>query len=452
MNLFLTIMLSVLVISGLSSSAYAIHAEIPSETQSVVAAGNTQVTLSGEVRVRGWYLQNYSNNTRSGAGTPQDTHSQTWYDQRIRLGLKAEVTRNTMAYIMLESAPDDAGPNYTLDVFKWGAMNAKPGAELVFLEAWLQHKGSGLFGIPAGVKAGHMPLALGEKQFLDHTKFGDDAVLFFADPTKKIHLGAWAAKFKEGSTTASNARDKDAYALYAVYRPNNENTLGANYTYISDKTNTGGQSGSLQNLGLHANGQMSGFSYKAEIDLQFGDVLSSTTANTYNGYGILFGLGYRLNPVNIRGEFALGSGDNTQDGKNSELVVVSGNDVHYTLVYEYTTRTAASSSNQIYSTSGRASGIANTTYYRLGVDYSPVKNLTASLDGFILRATKVMAGSNDIGNEVDVKLTYKLDKNLTYSVGAGYLAPGQWWIDSTDVTAANKKAITQAVHALTFGF
>ena len=40
---------------GLAATAFAIHAEIPAETQAVVSAANIQITLGGEIRTRGWW-------------------------------------------------------------------------------------------------------------------------------------------------------------------------------------------------------------------------------------------------------------------------------------------------------------------------------------------------------------------------------------------------------------
>lgn len=91
-------------------------------------------------------------------------------------------------------------------------------------------------------------------------------------------------------------------------------------------------------------------------------------------------------------------------------------------------------------------GLANTTYYRLGLDYSPTKDLSTSLDGFILRMSKAPAGeSKNLGWEVDAKASYKVAKNLTYSVTAGYLDPGKAW-------GTDNQNITQLMHALTLSF
>jgi hypothetical protein len=461
MKKFLAIIASLALVLGFAASALAIHAEIPSDTQAVVAKGTTQITLGGEIRMRGWYLDNYGGNRRSATGgvntlSPHDTPAQGWYDARVRLSLQADVSKNTTGFVQLESGTDtvDATANSTTqalnastsDTYTWGSLNQKPSANLKILQAWIQHKGSGLLGIPAGIKVGHMPLKLGEGQFLDHTKFGDDAIVFFMDPTKELHIGLLTAKLAEGSTATAASNDTNAYTALATYKLNKDNTIGINYTLVNDQTST---ESDFQNLGLHANGKIAGLSYAAEFDTQFGD---QTATVKYKGYGFLLNLGYKIDPVNIRVGYAYGSGDNNAaDNKNKEFQATLGNDVHYTFIYEYTTRGAAGNQT-LANTDGRSSGIANTTYYRLGLDVDVVKDLSASIDGFILRANKVTRGSKKIGSEVDLKLTYKIDRNLTYSITAGYLDTGKWWEDTDGVTAANNKNITQVMHALTLSF
>ena len=456
MKKYLVLVLGMLFILGFTASAFALHSEIPSETQAVVAKGTTQVTMGGELRIRGWYLKNYSADRRSGAGTPSDSNGQGWYDQRVRLSLAIEASKNTSGFIHLESNPSSSTSS---DTYTWGSLNTKPGySDLNFLEAWILYKGTGL-GIPAGLKIGHMPLALSEKQFLDHTKFGDDAIVFFMDPTKQLHVGVLTTKFVEGSVaaqTSGTSNDINGYVALATYKVGT-NTFGVNYTYVDDQT--GAVLANLQNIGLHANGKAGIVSYKAEFDKQFGDAPDGADYDVFpdrfKGYGYLLGVGVTPAPVvTIRGEYAYGSGDNvTNDGDNEAFQTTLGNDIHYSQIYEFTTRGAASTS--------RATGIANTTYYRAGIDINPTKDLSASLDYFVLRANKTLGAgtvtertpnSRRIGTETDLKISYKLDKNLTYFIMAGYLDTGGWWTTNTTTTVANDKPITQAVHGLTLSF
>ena len=454
MKKYLALVLGVIFTLGFAVSAFAITAEIPADTQAVVAKDTSQITLSGELRFRGWYTDNTSG-TRRAVSNPADGPSQGWYDNCVRLRLQADVSKNTMGVIHLETTSDWA--QTTNRSYTSGTLNAKPASEFGILEAWLLHKGTGLLGIPAGIKVGHMPIALGERQFLDHTRFGDDAIVLFADPTKELHIGLLTAKFIEDSASNASTADATAYAALATYKVDKDNTVGVNYTLINDTGLTGvtlattGQKFNFQNLGLHANGKLADVKYAVEYDTQFGN--QSDTVK-FKGYGIFANLGYDIKPVTVRAGYARGSGDagNTDAAKNKDFQTTLGivDDVHYTFIYEYTTRDA--SSNRALGQGTRTNGISNTTYYRLGLDTDITKDLKASVDYFILKATEAATGSKDIGNEYNAKLIYKIDKNLTYSITAGILDPGKWWEDTAGVTSANNKNITQMVHALTLSF
>jgi predicted porin len=138
-----------------------------------------------------------------------------------------------------------------------------------------------------------------------------------------------------------------------------------------------------------------------------------------------------------------------------------GRDQHYTFIYEYTVRSAALYQNisQTNDPGGRATGIANTTYFNLGIDYSPVKDLSMSLDGFMLQATETAGIPNlnkpgtevddDLGWEVDFKASYKIVKNLTYFVQAGYFDSGDFY---DDVMGGKNEGVTQLMHGLQLDF
>ncbi|TAL24463.1 MAG: hypothetical protein EPN94_07250, partial [Nitrospirae bacterium] len=196
------------------------------------------------------------------------------------------------------------------------------------------------------------------------------------------------------------------------------------------------------------------------FDQQFGDAPDGTDSDLmpdrFKGYGYLLGVGVKPTPMfGIRGEYAFGSGDNVgTDGDNEAFQTTLGNDIHYTQVFEYTTTTPGGA---------RSTGISNVTYYRAGIDLNPTKDLSASLDYFILKANKTYGAgttasgerapnSKKIGQETDLKISYKLDKNLTYFIMAGYLDTEGWWTTNGLCTVQNDKPITQAVHGLTLSF
>lgn len=445
-------------------SAFAIHAEIPSETQAVVAAGGTQITLSGELRTRGWYEKNIGPvdpKTGLRSTSPTDTPSQAWYDERIRLAIDAKVTPNVEGYVQLETDASQGtggkvvGPGSSNDVYVWGNFDNKP-TTLGVLQAWIMYSGGGLFGFPSGLKIGHMPLALGQMEFFDHTKFGDDAIVFFMLPTKELEIDLLTIKFAgDGQLLSlptfpaadpggaafgskySSTDDLDGYVGIITYKLDDKNTIGANYTYL----NLSALQFSHQNLGLSANGIVGPLGYKAALDMQFGKVGDGLNQK-FRGYAFLVGANMMVDPLNLRASIGYGSGDNDpNDGKDKQFETYLDSVQHYTLVYDYQVKTAANRTS---------SGLSNTTYYNLGIDVTPMKDLTASADLYILRASEVNTAvggtdSKDAGWEVDAKAVYKLAKNLNYQVDLGFLKAGQLY-------GNNKQNATVLRHMITLSF
>jgi len=452
---YLALFLGLMFVLGFATSAFAITAEIPSDTQAVVAKGTTQITLGGRILARGWYVDNLS------ANLPANAESAAAYTTNVFLTVDAKVSENVRGFLELETSNNMAG---TSGIFFWGNHDTKPYAELLFRQAWIQYSGSGLIGVPAGIKAGHQLLALGEKQFLRHERFGDDAILVFVAPTKELSIAALTAKLAEGDYKI-HRDDIDGYVLLGTYKLDKNNTLGLNYTLIHSDAGAAPpvyKSLNFQNLGVHANGKVTGLSYAVEGDLQFGkmDGLVAAEDQKFRGYGIFAKLGYKVDPVNLRASFAMGSGDSdATDNKNKEFQTLVGMDTqsfiarfpNYTQIYERATRTAAN--NQSITGNIRTTGIANTTYYNIGMDVKPTKDLSLSLDGYILRATKAWTAGQkkDMGTEVDFTGSYKLAKNLSYFITAATFNPGDYYATSGFSGVADK-TINLVVHGLDLRF
>jgi hypothetical protein len=515
------ILLAALFVLSFAASAFAIHAEIPSETQAVVGAGTVQITLGGELRVRGWYTDNIGMadfgtvNANHGSWedydhsignwydyvrhsqyrfiskgfAPVKSNSAAWYDERVRLSLDAKVSPNVEGFVQLESSNTSNGSNgFHEDSYTWGNFDAKPDT-LSILQAWILYSGSGLLGIPAGIKIGHMPLALGNSTFFDHTKYGDDAIVLFAVPAKELEIDALTIKFAGdgnplvlptvnvntdgapyGAINNNNA-DLDGYVGIVTYKLDDKNTLGVNYTYL----NLSQYEFTHQNLEFVANGAFGGVGYKVSGDVQFGHTanmllgVASNSTRDFRGYAIQAGLSYDIQPVTLRGSFAYGSGFDNSSGKDKQFETYLGDDQHYTFVYEYNVMSAAGRLN---------SGLSNTTYYNLGVDVKPVKDLSASLDYYLLRATEGNVifpngyqgsyGRRDehtfsdltlrtdlsksVGWELDAKVVYNVAKNLTYEIDAGYMHAGDFYKDLFHYSCVDVKSPTVLMHKLTLSF
>lgn len=432
MKKYLALFIGMLFVLGFAATAFAIHAEIPSETQAVIAKGATQITLGGEIRVRGEFKDNVVDFNNDLAD-----RSSAW-DQRVRFSVEAKVTPNTIGMIQLESGNADNNDNVTWGTYEangatglYKVGNAKHG-DVRILQAWIQHSGSGLLGVPALLKIGHMPIKLGWGLFLDHTKFGDDALLLGVDPIKNMHIIAHTIKFKEGEVTKND--DANAYGLIFAYDFDKNTNFSADVTYVDNQKFAG--TGPiwtdlhLYNFGFRGAATVANFGIKADVEIQTGKVKNATDVDL-SGWAVMAGISYKIAPVKLSADFAMGSGDdNPNDTKVKTFITTLGKNQNYTYVYEYRTATAG--------TRDVSGGLANTMYVKIGANADLAKDLNADLNLYYLRASKKMYGapglttatatdSKNIGTEVDAKITYTIDKNLQYWVEGGYLFAGNYW-------------------------
>lgn len=455
MRKYIALILGAVFVLGFAASAFAIHAEIPAETQAVIAKGATEITIGGDIRIRGEAQQNTSDFNKDAVD------HKTFIDQRIRLDIGAKVTPNTQGFIQIEGGGDPTASNIGgSSVWLWG--NPGPNqintgvyhegenkkGDLRILQAWIMHTGSGIFGVPAGVKVGHMPLSLGNALFFDHTLFGDDAIVVFADPTKELHVGALMVKFREGSTILND--DSTAYVGLFNYRTKQFGVSG-DVTYVDDQNRFGqaapaltsplppalvapnGTDVHLWNFGLRGDVNFGGLKIKADAEVQTGKVLDTGGNDvTFQGYAFLAGLYYTINPVKLTLEYGYGSGPGT-DPTKFKMFVTALSQTYYstnvnTYVYNYRTITAAGT---------QFAGIANTQYVKLNADANLTKDLRLELEADWLRAAKnnvvtiggvhTLGDSKDIGVELDARLTYSFDRNIKYWVEGGYLFAGNFW-------------------------
>lgn len=416
-----------MLVLGFAASAFAVHADIPSETQAIVAKGTTQITLGGSIRVRG--------EIRDADFEDDDNDSESYYDQRVRLRLQADVSKNTTGVIHMEHGTDykasdvtwgRAGNGENKGSHEYSEMGNYKQNEFTILEAWIQHKGSGLLGVPAGFKVGHMPVKLGYGLFYDHSKFGDDAINLFVDPTKDLHIELLTAKLWESGLGEED--DGDLYSLLLSYTFNKDTSIGFDATMVNVQNNLTGVAGAvdsqLYNLGLRGQTKIGGFGVRADVEYQFGDIDDAAAGDADNckAYAFLLGVDYTLAPVKLSAEFAYGSGDDDNDDDIETFQTFQSGIQKYTYVYDYRTNTAVGTNN---------TGIANTWYIKAGASADIMKDLNALVNVYYLRASEKIANtipggesSKNIGVEVDGKLTYKIDRNLVYWVEGGYLFAG----------------------------
>ncbi len=460
MKKYLVIALAALFVLGFAASSFAIHAEIPAETQAVVAQSATQITIGGEIRVRGLYQQNaqdFDSNKTSSSGDGAK------YDERVRLQIEAKVTPNTTGLIQLE-AGNDTGVSQ--DITNWGSEPSGATGTLGFsngkqnsmkvLQAWILHQGSGLLSVPALVKVGHMPIQIGMYGlFYEHTKFGDDAILLGVDPIKGMHLILGTVKLFEGQVGLND--DVTAYTFIGQYDINKDSAVGLDVTYADGQNLAHGSTFSgvindtdlhLWNFAVHGKTRVAGLGIAGEVDVQsvkFEDVapqaLSARQQDPkFTTLAAKVDFDYKINPVTLMLTGAYGSGNNnvTGLGIRKDFVTSQSNIQHDAFIYEYLTPNAAGNNS---------GGLQNTWFIKAAAGADITKDLDGKLSVYYLRAVNSFqkefntgTGSNlnskAIGTEVDGIVNYKIDRNLKYYVEGGYLFAGNFWRGVTTVDAS----------------
>ena len=304
-------------------------------------------------------------------------------------------------------------------------------------EAWINFN---LPGLPLNVNVGHQLLQLGNGWFLRNMKYGDDAWVV-ANVTGANTVAFVDIKAAEGST--AQADDIDGYALLDVFKLSVTMTAGIDLTSVNDRRATlvgapAGASLNLQNIGLNFNGAFGMLNLKAEVDFQMGKVenISPFTDSKFKGNQIVIQGNVALDPVTVNFTAARGSGKESTDTDQKEMVNILDADQHYTFLYEYKMATAAGATH---------TGFSNTTALSVGGSIAASKSVTVGLDLWYLRATEEYVSpvdgknSDKIGTEIDAKLNWKLYDNLTWNWRFGWVKPGDAYkhgtVDAEDSTA-----------------
>ncbi|GBE33528.1 hypothetical protein BMS3Bbin06_00035 [bacterium BMS3Bbin06] len=410
MKRYLSIVLGLLFVLGLASSAYAVHAQIPAETQAVVAKGATQLTIGGSIRARMDYRSNLSDQLDNGSGDEHFART----DARVRLKIDVKVSDKTTGRVHLDNSWVWGTSSESKGNYKEGNGRVKGGFNII--EAWIQHVNG-----PVGFKIGHMPLALGNKLFFDHSLWGDDGVVVFANPNKQVHVFGVFAKFRESKGGIND--DSTGYVIAGNYKAGNLG-VGGDVTYVDDQVGAI----HLWNIALRGNGNVAGLKLRGEVDLQTGKVTDA--GRDFGGYAFLFGADYKLGNTKLSGIVAYGSGDDNPNDNKIDEFVTSLSPVPYDYagyLYHYRMKTACSNGALVAGACN--GGIANTFTVKVGANTKVSKELSVAGSIAYLQAAEdisINGGTpdNNLGWEFDGKVKYKLDRNLSLTLQGGYFAVG----------------------------
>ena len=445
-----------LCVFGFAASAFAMHADIPSETTAAIAEGSTQITISGQIRVQ-YEWDHVGFNT--GGTQPENA----FFAERVRLGVDAKLTPNTEGFIQLSSEGDlsNSNPDYVIGGAAFGPINGYStgyGADQSYgrngvignelkggvsiRNMWILYHGTGLLGEESGIKIGHMPMSLGSGLFFDHTYFGDDGAVLYTMPTKELEIAAVinvasesflgltpgvAAWNINGSNSPMSLSDKaTGYVLLANYKPSKTTGISADITYFDvqnigetaqNVTIAGNSDDHLWNFGLRGHTEVGGLRLKIDGEIQTGTIgagtltylanptnpVYATTKEDYEGFAVQAGAGYTIDPVKLDLEFGYGSGDNGKDpSKDKTFTTAEGPESTFADPYRYSGIEGETEIQGPYAYNYRTvngagnqfGGLANTWYLRLGGNTDLTKDVNLDLAVFYLQAPEAITTSN----------------------------------------------------------
>ena len=440
------LLLAVVALLAFSIPAMALHGvkEMLDYTPSTVKAKSAQVTLSGDWRVRGSYCENCSDFQDETAGSFDDDAAA--YDHRVRLGVMATVSPNTFGVLQLEN--DSLGS----DGFTWGAVqagggtynqsgNAKP-TDMHIRQSYISHQGTALTGMLSGFKVGHMLIALGTGTYYNHTKGGDDTILFWVQPNDDTEIAFAIIKGDENSSsgTGINSDDTDIYAITLETKAGGA-AISADVSRLHDDTTFNQGTGvdanlDLWNLGLRVGLDLSGVGVNVGCDIQSGEIENYKTSGNatldLSGYQCQIKADTMVGDVNVHAGFAYGSGDDidsTDDYEGFITSLSSGGNIG-TFVYDNTLATAGQtpSATGVSSTWNNANtqGLANTWYLNVGATTNVTPDVAVNAELFFLNASEKVSNTAElddetVGVELDGKVTYQIDTALAWYVETGIL-------------------------------
>ena len=403
-------------------------------TLTMASVAMAEVTVSGSVDIRSLELNNYTDFTDKVNDRLRNTQ------ERIRINVDAK-NDNVKGRVTFENDWQAWGAsvnNTTGGLLSGGTVGveSRPGESTAanrfgFREAWIDFTIPG--AQPAHVKVGHQFLQLGNGWFFRSMKYGSDAWLVGL-PGKNT-IAFVDVKAAENSNTQSD--DIDAYVLLDNFKIDDTKTVGIYFARVKDSRNllfsslglgAAGTEANLDNIGLWFNGKLGPVNLQAEFDMQMGEAKGAGAVSTskFKGNQIVVQGNIALAPAAVNFLVARGTGDKG-DSTSPDLksyVPILDADPHYTVVYEYFAPTACGGL--------RNTGFCNTTALAVGGSMEFTKWFTADLNLFYLKATeKVFNGagelSDEIGNEIDLVLKFKLYDQLTWNWQLARLMAGKMY-------------------------
>jgi hypothetical protein len=440
------------------------------------------VTVNGYVDFRSRLFENLDLNR---AISDNDTGSRTTTETAFRIDVNVKAD-NAKAKLSLWNDHDMWGQNAKNNPDNQRNMtNEGPGGGLAvqgssayIREAWLDVM---IPNTPVGIKAGQQLMMISNGWFF-RENYGGVAAWTVYSKMGNNTFAIQDVKLSEGGVN-KNADDVDLYTAMGTMKMGDK-TLGIDLSMLKDdqgvyltglgthgrrNPQTGAttvtapavatginQKGRLYNVGLNFNGKIGAATIKAEADVQQGEVTSgSNEAKSYTGNQVVVQATMPMDKLTLNATAARGSGQTEDSNKYNQFFSFMDIGQHYTMLYEYRIKSAASLNHTTATTRGATNtGFANTTALNVGAMYQAAKSVAVGADLWYLRATEAVAlngaaeKSRDLGTELDVKVNWQISKEVSWNWQLAYFNPGSAY--NTATIKADDAYGAQGILSLTF--
>ena len=279
------------------------------------------VSLDGQIRIRGNYITNWSANPPAVRYSPAFTVGRPiggpfgpavvspykWdregpdysaVEQRTRLGVKGDFTNDVSTYIEFDSY-ENWGINFRSNYLT--GIDGRGAADVSLFQAYVNI--DKMWGTPLSLRVGRQELAFGSQWLVGPRDFGFFWTGISFDAIRATYKGdsftvdAWAAKLAESFGNWGKG-DTDFYGIYASCKAIENHTFDAYWMLLRDNTVGMGDT-MLNTAGLRAAGKCAAFDYDMEVAYQFGsaDAVGFTFGDTnadWDVWGAKVDFGYTI--------------------------------------------------------------------------------------------------------------------------------------------------------------
>lgn len=371
-----------------------------------VASAETKFTMNGDARVRGTWQSDYDFNNDADA-------DKRWWDYRVRLGLNIAADGGTTISTRLSLT--DWNKTWEGAGTSGGMHETTTGLDYAFITVPLGKGITATLGkVIVSWGKGFMAWDNRAYRLILGTDIGNTKVIAFTQ--KNVESTATGDK---------NLDDNDVYSILAIHKMKNL-TLGGIYVYTNNDANTPTTDGST--FDVYFDGKSGAINYFGEFVYQTGDANEKVNANgnKKKPYGGFVHVDYTMGNATLVGAVAFSKNGWTSDDD-------------FTPTYFYGTSQSTAMLN--FGANGDTTAILGAVVYKVSNDLSLMGKLAyANVDKFSSTQVDV-----DL-TELDLGLTYKINKSTSYSIAFGYLKP------SIDVSGAKEDAAMALGHTLLVNF